>query len=85
MKYTAHINVMPHKEILDPQGKAVQLGLSNLGIEQVEDVRVGKRIVLKLHADSQEAAQTQVEKACRQLLTNLTVEQYEFELTEGHH
>jgi len=42
MKYTAHINIMPLKELLDPQGKAVNNSLHNLGINQVHDVRIGK-------------------------------------------
>ena len=48
MKFLAEINVMPQKEILDPQGKAVKIGLQNLGINQVSDARIGKHIQLQL-------------------------------------
>jgi hypothetical protein len=48
MTYTVQIKVMPLKELLDPQGKAVIGGLDNLGLTGVEDVRVGKHIILKL-------------------------------------
>ena len=61
MKFIAEINVMPQKEILDPQGKAVKLGLHNLGIDDVSDVRIGKHITLSLDADSEAAAQQLVE------------------------
>ena len=44
MTYTVQIKVMPLKELLDPQGKAVMGGLENLGLSGVEDVRIGKNI-----------------------------------------
>lgn len=52
MIYAVHINVMPLKELLDPQGKAVMSGLSNLGLKGVEDVRIGKHITLQVEAAS---------------------------------
>lgn len=83
MKYTAEIDIMPHTELLDPQGKAVMLGLEHLGLDQVQDVRIGKHIQLRLEADCEEAAREKVEKACRKLLANLIMESYSFELHEG--
>ena len=82
MRFIAEINVMPLKEILDPQGKAVKLGLGHLGIEQIKDVRIGKHIVLHLEANSEKEAQEKVEKACQQLLTNTIMEHYSYTLRE---
>jgi phosphoribosylformylglycinamidine synthase subunit PurS len=76
MKFLAAINVMPKKEILDPQGKAVKLGLENLGITQVNEVRIGKHITLELEADNETQAQTVAEDACKKLLANLIMESY---------
>ncbi len=78
MKFIAEIDVMPLKEILDPQGKAVKLGLVNLGIKSVADVRVGKHIRLEIEADQEEGAKTIAEEACKQLLVNRIVESYTF-------
>jgi phosphoribosylformylglycinamidine synthase subunit PurS len=50
MTYTVHVKVMPLKELLDPQGKAVMTGLANLGLNSVEDIRVGKNITLQVNA-----------------------------------
>lgn len=83
MKFIAEINVMPQKEILDPQGKAVKLGLHNLGIDDVSDVRIGKHITLSLDADSEAAAQQFVETACSKLLANLIMEDYTYTLKEA--
>jgi phosphoribosylformylglycinamidine synthase subunit PurS len=83
MKFIAEINVMPQKEILDPQGKAVKLGLHNLGIDDVSDVRIGKHITLALDADSEAAAQQQVETACSKLLANMIMEDYTYSLKEA--
>nr|MBS0036938.1 phosphoribosylformylglycinamidine synthase subunit PurS [Saprospiraceae bacterium] len=81
-KYTAHIRIMPMRELLDPQGKAVAKNISNLGIQGVSDVRIGKSIELYLEAKSEELARENVEKACKKLLANLIMENYEFELEE---
>jgi len=62
MTYTVQIKVMPLKELLDPQGKAVMGGLQNLGLSGVEDVRVGKNITLQLNAASAEQAKQLAEE-----------------------
>lgn len=80
MKYIAEINIMTRSEILDPQGKAVKLGLHNLQMDNIDNVRIGKHIRLEVEADSQEKAQETVDTACRQLLANLIMEEYSFEL-----
>jgi len=81
MKFKAEVNIMPMPEILDPQGKAVMLGLGNLGIEQVNNVRVGKRITLELEAQNEQEAKEKVDTACQRLLANVIMENYSFELT----
>jgi phosphoribosylformylglycinamidine synthase len=78
MKFIAQIDVMPLKEILDPQGKAVRLGLKNLGVQEVGDVRVGRHISLELEAADQAAAEQIVETACKKLLANLIMEDYTY-------
>ncbi|MEI8279383.1 MAG: phosphoribosylformylglycinamidine synthase subunit PurS [Bacteroidota bacterium] len=83
MKYTAHINVMPLKELLDPQGKAVNNSLHNLGLSQVHDVRIGKHITLNIDAANKEEAQQLTQDACKKLLANQVMEAFDFTLTEG--
>ncbi len=80
MKFQAEINVMPLKEILDPQGKAVRSGLQNLSLTEIEDVRIGKHISLTLDANSEEEAKDKVDMACKKLLANPVVEYFEFSL-----
>lgn len=83
MKYTAHINVMPLKELLDPQGKAVNSSLHNLGLSEVQDVRIGKHITLHVEAADKAAAEAAVTAACKKLLANPVTESFEFSITEG--
>ena len=80
MKFTAAITIMTRAEILDPQGKAVQLGLHNLNLNTIHDVRIGKHITLSVEADDETNAHNQVDAACRQLLANLIMEDYTFTL-----
>ncbi len=80
MKYIAEINIMTRSEILDPQGKAVKLGLHNLKMDSIDNVRIGKHIRLEVDAETEDQARVTVDTACRQLLANLIMEEYSFEL-----
>ena len=75
--YTVQIKVMPLKELLDPQGKAVMSGLQNLGLSGVEDVRIGKNITLQVNAESPDRARTIAEEASKKLLANPVMEYFE--------
>jgi phosphoribosylformylglycinamidine synthase len=79
-KFKAEIDVMPKKEILDPQGKAVTGSMKNLGLSEIQNVRIGKHISLEIEADSAEAAHGKVEQACKNLLANLIMESYSFKI-----
>jgi phosphoribosylformylglycinamidine synthase len=81
MKYTASVKIMPNKNLLDPQGKAVLLGLKNLNLTLVNDVRIGKSIDLEIEANSIEQAKENVEIACRKLLANSVMEYFEISIT----
>ena len=74
MIYIAEIDIMPHKELLDPQGKTVSNNLKNIDLNGIQDVRIGKHITLRLEADTEAAAREQVETACQKLLANLIME-----------
>lgn len=77
MKYNVQVTVMPLKELLDPQGKAVMSGLDNLGLKGVSDVRIGKNISLQVEAGSAEEAKTIAETASKKLLANPVMEYFE--------
>ncbi len=83
MKFRAEINVMPKKELLDPQGKAVSSSMKNLGLPEVGNVRIGKHITLEVEADNEAFAKEKVEKACKDLLANQIMESFEFKLSEA--
>jgi phosphoribosylformylglycinamidine synthase subunit PurS len=77
MTYTVQVKVMPLKELLDPQGKAVMSGLKNLGLGNVDDVRVGKNITLQINAASPDEAKKIAEEAGKKLLANPVMEYFE--------
>ena len=79
-KFQAEIDVMPKKEILDPQGKAVTGSMKNLGLSEIHNVRIGKHISLEIEADNEAAANAKVELACKNLLANLIMESYSFKI-----
>ncbi len=71
---------MPHAELLDPQGKTVGKNLPNIGIHEVDQVRIGKYIEMIVDADSKEEAEKIVDTSCKKLLANLIMEKYEFNI-----
>jgi len=77
MKFSVQVKVMPLKELLDPQGKAVMTGLGNLGLKKIEDVRIGKNISLQVEANSKEEAKELAEDASKKLLANPVMEYFE--------
>jgi len=80
MKFRAEIDIMPLKNLLDPQGKAVTSSMKNLGLSEITNVRIGKHINLEIEAANKQAASEKIGKACKELLANQIMESYEFEI-----
>ncbi|MFM7709312.1 MAG: phosphoribosylformylglycinamidine synthase subunit PurS [Ferruginibacter sp.] len=80
MIHTVRIRIMPHKELLDPQGKAVLIGMHQLNLGSVTDVRVGKNIELQVEANNPEEAVQIASTAATQLLANPVMEVFDIEL-----
>lgn len=78
----AHIWVMPKLTVLDPQGKTIHNALSSLGYKTVQSVRQGKFFVLELDGLTRAEAETQVGKISRDVLANLVIEDFRFEIIE---
>jgi phosphoribosylformylglycinamidine synthase PurS subunit len=74
MKFRAQVLVSLKEGVLDTQGKAVRVSLKNMGYGSVEEVRVGKSIMISLEASSQEEAEKQVKAMCEDLLVNSLIE-----------
>ena len=83
MKFIAEINVMPLKALLDPQGKAVGMVIQNNGYAEISNVRIGKHITLEIEAPSKEVAMEKVNEVCTKVLSNPTMEGYEYKITEA--
>ena len=81
--YKANIDVMPHDNLLDPQGKAVTGSMTNLGLPEISGVRIGKHITLEVSAKDKKAAEAKVDEACKKLLANLIMEKYSFAVEEA--
>lgn len=79
--YKAIVNVTLRKSILDPKGKAAHHALKNLGLTDVQDVRIGKLIELDINALSESDAKEVAKSACKQLLANEVMEDFSIEIT----
>ncbi len=78
--FTAAVDVRLKPGVLDPQGQAVAGALRTLGVASVEDVRVGKHVVVRLRALDEAGARTAVERMCRELLANPVLEDFAYTL-----
>lgn len=83
MKFKAEIDVMPLDALLDPQGKAVTNSMKNIGLPEIEGVRIGRHVRLFVEAATQDAAEQKVEEACKKLLSNQIMESYAYSVTEA--
>lgn len=78
MKFIAEIDVMPHKELLDPQGKTVVHNMKHLDLTGITDVRIGRHVSMALEAESEVEARQKVDIACQKLLANPIMEHYTY-------
>src|SRR5690606_31461760 len=81
--FKASIDVMPHDNLLDPQGKAVSGSMQNLGLPEITGIRIGKHITLKVEAKDKKTAEAKVEEACKKLLANQVMEKFSFVVEEA--
>ncbi len=72
------VNIHLKKGVLDPQGKAVLHALKTLGFDDIDDVRVGKQILLDIKTDKENALK-EAKKMADELLANPVIENYEIE------
>ena len=77
---TAIVNIFLKDGVLDPQGKAIHHALDAMNFEGIEDVRMGKQIVLKLSSTNKEDTLKEVEKMAEEILANTVIEDYKIEL-----
>jgi len=79
----ARIHVTLKASVLDPQGTAVTKSLHALGYDEVQDVRIGKFLELKIDTNERHVAEERVQEMCEKLLANTVIETYTFELVEA--
>jgi phosphoribosylformylglycinamidine synthase subunit PurS len=82
MQWLAEVHVLLKPSVNDPQGLSIRGGLHSLGFQEVESVRAGKLIQVRLSAEDRASAERAVERMCAKLLANPVIEQYAFTLIE---
>lgn len=80
--YLARVYVSLKPTVNDPQGLTIADGLRSLGFNEVEGVRAGKYIEVRLSADTSESARIRIDSMCDRLLANPVIESYRFEVEE---
>lgn len=78
--YKATISITLRPSILDPEGKTVHHALTNLGYDEIDQVRMGKRAEVWIDEDTEEEARRVATEACEKLLSNPVTENFDIEL-----
>lgn len=78
----ARIHITLKEGVLDPQGKAIQYALGDLGFDGVEKVRQGKFIEIDLAENNAERAMAALDEMCKKLLANTVIENYAIDLVQ---
>lgn len=78
--FLAKVIITLRKSILDPQGKAVHHALESLGMNSVQEVRIGKFIEVTINAQRKEEAEKIAEQACQKLLANSVMEDFSYSI-----
>ena len=81
--YTVNIKITPLKAVNDPRGTQVMNGLENLGYSNLNNVSVGKYIVISIKAQNKEECENMIKKACEAFLSNPLIEEYSLEINEN--
>ncbi len=74
------VNIGLKQGVLDPAGKAVHHALNSLHFDNVNDVRIGKQIIINLDEEDPKKAEEDVTKMCEELLANTVIEDYDIEI-----
>ena len=77
------VTVVLKPDILDPQGRAVRDSLKSLDFNEVEDVRIGKSIEVKLNKTTRDEAEALLRRMCKSILVNPVIEDFQIEIREG--
>jgi phosphoribosylformylglycinamidine synthase len=77
------VTVYPRREILDPQGKAIENALRRVGFPGVLAVRAGKSFDITLGTADPTAARGELHAMCEKLLANTVVEDFQVELVSA--
>ncbi|HEY6437603.1 MAG TPA: phosphoribosylformylglycinamidine synthase subunit PurS [Ignavibacteriaceae bacterium] len=80
--FKAKVLIKRRKTILDPQGKAVEIGAKHLGLSNIKNTRIDKYIEFNVDTNNKKAAENEVNDYCKKLLANPIMEDYEFTLEE---
>jgi phosphoribosylformylglycinamidine synthase subunit PurS len=80
--YLARVYVSLKPTVNDPQGITIADGLRSLGFSEIESVRAGKYIEVRLTANSNDEAAARLDAMCDKLLANPVIEQYRFDIEE---
>ena len=75
--FKAMVFVTLKRDVLDPQGKAIQNACRSLGFPSVKSVRQGKLFELELEAKDEGETRSVLRELCEKLLANPVIEDYE--------
>jgi phosphoribosylformylglycinamidine synthase len=81
--YKAEVYIALKETVADPQGLTIKHALESLDYGNIDDVRIGKMVTLKLDVKDEKQAQNQLNNMCRKLLANPIIEDFKFKIEKA--
>ena len=81
--FSCEVYIRPRRDILDPQGDAVEHALHSLGFTSAGEVRIGRYIRLSVEAEGEQEARGKLDEMCAKLLANPVTEDYELKVSRS--
>lgn len=78
----AEIYITLKDTVADPQGLTIKHALESLGFKGIEDVRMGKLVMVKLNSQDKKQAEKEIHQMCKKLLANPIIEDYRWQIKE---
>lgn len=79
----AKVTVRLKSGVLDPQGRAIQHAAESLGLQGIQEIRLGKVFDIELETRDEAQIEKTLETLATKILANPVMENYEWEIIKS--
>lgn len=80
--FDVEIYISLKKTVADPQGLTVKHALESLNYQNIDDLRMGKLVKMRLNLEDKKDAENKINEMCKKLLVNPIIEEYSYKISD---